>query len=110
MTETDRSIDDILADFVRPCEDCPEPTTIVIHLTLAEQRRIAELEAKGPVFRMWLTSEEAHSVENDDWTVYPLKDGRFSAWRKQADVDALMSTDHKLALAILSRKIDDTVE
>jgi hypothetical protein len=110
MTMTDRSIDDILAEFVAPCPGCPEPVTIEIRLGIAEQRALAEAEAGGPCFRMWLTAEEAHSVENDDWTVYPLRDGRFSAWRKQADVDALMLTDKRLAMAILARKIDDTQE
>lgn len=87
--------------------------TIEIHLTVAEQRRLVEAEAKEPCFRMWLSRGEFVTSSFADWTAYTLRDGRVAIWRKQSEADRLLAGDgdqKALWHAIMERKIDDTVE
>jgi hypothetical protein len=84
---------------------------IHIVLTVADQRRIVESEAKGPCFRMWLTEDEFKKASFADWTSYPVAPGVVAIWRKRSDVDKMLeSTDHdvrNLGYYILSRELPD---
>lgn len=87
-----------------------------LHLTPAEQRKIAELEVGGPCVRLLLTEHESKSVLRDkpDFTHGQLKDGRFFCWRRKSDLDELRasaSPADRILLAALERRIlDDSVE
>lgn len=87
---------------------------IAITLTVADQRRIVEAEAKEPCFRMWLTEWEFKKAAFADWTSYPVAPGVVAIWRKRSDVDKMVaSNDHdtrSLGLYILSRELPDLPE
>lgn len=87
-----------------------EAAHVEMHLTVAEQRRMVEVGAKEPCFRMWLTEAEKNGPGCKDWTTYPLSDGRWAAWRKNSDLDKLLEQgEMKLWRIICERCIEDDV-
>lgn len=83
---------------------------VEISLTVAEQRKIAEHDAKEPCFRMWLTPREAGIMAGKDWTMYPLDDGRFACWRKKSDLDALLAHGEIAVHAHLAKRVMEDSE
>jgi len=83
---------------------------IEIHLTVDEQRRIVQAEAGEPCFRIWLSREEHDLASFADFTSHPLGDGRVAVWRRQSDLDKLLTSGRMdLWRELCSRKIDDSV-
>jgi len=77
-------------------------TTHEVTLTMAEQRALVEANYGEPCFRMWVGNDEINSIGAPDWCTYQLKDGRWSIWRKESDVRALMAIGNDEALSIVS--------
>lgn len=87
-----------------------DPSTIELHLSVDEQRKLVEAVQKEPCFRMWVTREEFARGSFADWTHYELSDGRIAIWRKSSDLTKLQEGGEvTLWRAIKERTISDDV-
>lgn len=76
-------------------------------LTVAQQRALAEAQAKGPCFRLRMSQAEYQQLIDNgfkDWTWWPLSDGEISVWRPCSVLNGLA---WPLIDAIMARKMDD---
>jgi hypothetical protein len=83
-----------------------------LELTFEEQRKVVEASAGGPCFRMWISDEERKTVNEPEWCMYRLSDGRWALWRLESDYRELLNGDaaqRKLAALINSRRLGDNV-